>query len=180
MPTWFSHSRRVQPETRGNFNHNLSQAPPPIATIPLLTPRRTMPGVSAEYRSRLRQREAASRDKRTSSSRQRRPDSSSSSSRTQMPLSGQTSGDQDVPDNKIDELKSDISEMYDFYGYDAILYYVLSTTERCYEIWIRATHCIDMYIIVKQFKKDESCVILRSVAFGLGKEDSVLAGCNSS
>mmetsp|Transcript_8111 Transcript_8111/g.11692 ORF Transcript_8111/g.11692 Transcript_8111/m.11692 type:complete len:93 (-) Transcript_8111:188-466(-) len=92
-----------------------------------------MPGVSAEYRRRLRQREAASRDKR-SSSRQRRPDSSISSSRSQMPPSNQTSGNQDASDNKIDQLKEDISEMYDFYGHEAILYYVLSTTERCYEI----------------------------------------------
>ncbi len=51
-----------------------------------------------------------------------------------MPPSDQTGENQDVSDKRIDQLKEDISEMYDFYGHEAILYYVLSTTERCYEI----------------------------------------------
>mmetsp|Transcript_10620 Transcript_10620/g.16420 ORF Transcript_10620/g.16420 Transcript_10620/m.16420 type:complete len:97 (+) Transcript_10620:82-372(+) len=96
-----------------------------------------MPGVSAEYRSQVRQ--ATSRGKRTSPSRpsrQRQPDSSISPSRSQMPPSARRSEEHDTSNanDKLNELKNEISEIYDFYGYDATLYYVLSTTDRCSEI----------------------------------------------
>mmetsp|Transcript_22866 Transcript_22866/g.33995 ORF Transcript_22866/g.33995 Transcript_22866/m.33995 type:complete len:96 (-) Transcript_22866:199-486(-) len=95
-----------------------------------------MPGVNSERRSRVRQ--ATSRGKTSPSrpSRQRQPDSSISPSRSQMPPSARRSEEHDTStaNDKINELKNEISEIYDFYGYDATLYYVLSTTDRCSEI----------------------------------------------
>ena len=48
-----------------------------------------------------------------------------------MPPSARRSEEHDTSNDKLNELKNEISEIYDFYGYDATLYYVLSTTDRC-------------------------------------------------
>ena len=109
-----------------------------------------MPEISAAYENRLRQqREAASRHKETrvhqclermkgyvlarSPSRQRQPDYSISSSRSPMPPSSQAIGKYDASDNKIGQDEAEMSEILDFYGDDATLYYVLATEERLHE-----------------------------------------------
>ena len=89
-----------------------------------------MAGISEAYRKRLQQRK-----ERGNPQIQRMPDSRSSQSCEQVPSSDPLqNGNLDESNNKVNELKNEISEMYEFYGYDATLYYVLSTTERLCEI----------------------------------------------
>ncbi|KAL7492964.1 hypothetical protein ACHAWT_002107 [Skeletonema menzelii] len=109
-----------------------------------------MPGISQAYENRLRQqREAESRHKQTrvhlclermkgyvvgsSPSWQRQPDYSIASSRSHIPPSVQSFGKYDASDNKIDQNEAEMSEILDFYGHDATLYYMLATDERLHE-----------------------------------------------
>lgn len=93
-----------------------------------------MTGVSEAYRKRLQQRKECGNSQSARCS-QRMSDSPNSQSREQVSSSDHhlQNGSLDES-NKVEELKNEISEMYEFYGYDATLYYVLSTTERYYEI----------------------------------------------
>jgi hypothetical protein len=106
-----------------------------------------MPGVSAEYRRR-RGKSPGKSDFQSSKSRQsdssvshkspnirqssqsRQLDSSVLHGSGQMPPSVRRSENIDESNSKANELKFDLSEFYDFYGYDATVYYVLAITKR--------------------------------------------------
>lgn len=120
-----------------------------------------MPGESADYRrkrgksrgrgkvqsnhqSQSRQsdssasRRASPHNRQSSSQRQSRQLDSSVSNANgvsgQMPSSVLISGQYDNHNSKVNELKSDLSDIHDFYGYDATSYYLLAVSKK-YQIW---------------------------------------------
>eukprot|EP00984_Skeletonema_dohrnii_P022736 scaffold11839_cov143-Skeletonema_dohrnii-CCMP3373.AAC.1 len=90
----------------------------------------TMADVRTEYQ----------RAKSSGKSRRSQRESSIARSSNQMPQSALRSGKYDTSNSKLNELKFDLSEIHDIYGYDATLYYVLSISRNASAREIKAAY----------------------------------------
>ena len=74
------------------------------------------------------------------SSQSRQRETSSSHGSNQMPQSALRSGKYDTTNSKLNELKFDLSEIHEIYGYDASLYHVLSVNKNASSREIKAAY----------------------------------------